>query len=148
MIKKQYCKECNILKEFSKFYSHPKWKNWVLWRCKECIKKWRSSDRERSMARIIDNNRTRPEWYTYNATLLSRKRNPIWNRARAIVNNYFKYHKEDKPTECCICWSNSRIHLHHEDYSNPREVYPLCPLCHSARHKWEIELDIEDLITF
>lgn len=144
---KQICKECIIEKDYSEFYKYkhtPK----PSWRCKECIKAWRKSERERVMARVIDNNRTRPEWYVYNRTVEDRRKNPIKNKARAIVNRYFRYHKEDKPTVCSNCDIEWRIELHHFDYTKPREVIPLCSLCHSHIHIWKINLNLEAVITF
>ena len=136
----QVCKECNITKDLVEYYKHPEGRNWVLWRCKECIKTGRKSERERVMARIVDKNRMRPEWYNYNRTVEYRESNPKKHKAHKIVSNYYRYHKEDKPTICSICNAEKNIELHHEDYNNPREVIPLCSLCHSHYHMWKISI--------
>ena len=48
------CKECLIEKDLYEFYKHPQWVLWTLPRCKECIKTWRKTERERKMARVND----------------------------------------------------------------------------------------------
>lgn len=135
---KQSCKQCSVEKELSEFYSHPEWKNWVLWRCKECIKEGRKSDEEREMARKVDRNRVRPEGYEYEATKKYRKNNPKKYTAHNLVNNY--YRNNEKPNACKNCSSNLNIHMHHEDYDKPNEVIPLCQSCHTLRHKWRLNI--------
>ena len=140
----QKCKECLEEKELLEFYSHPKWKNWVLWRCKQCIKIWRKSEKERAMARNIDKKRIRPDWYQLKASQKFRKENPEKYRAHRLVNNYFKYSKASKPTHCFSCDILAKpIELHHNDYTKPNEVFPLCSLCHSGVHYWKIDLELK-----
>lgn len=139
---KQFCKECWVKKELSDFYPHPQWKNWVLSRCKECIKAWRKSLREREMARKWEKeNRTRPEWYLYNKCKKYRQNNPKKYEAHKLVNNYYRYNKDKRPNYCYRCWRWWQIELHHEDYSRPDLVYPLCSMCHKWVHSWLYKLD-------
>ena len=35
---------------------------------------------------------------------------------------------------CAVCGSTKRIHWHHDDYSKPLDVIPLCPAHHKERH--------------
>jgi hypothetical protein len=143
----QYCKECWELKSLSEFYNHYKWKNWVLSRCKDCIKKWRRSERERKIARIRDNKRsktTKRIQYNTIKTKEYRLKNPLKYKAHSLISNYYK--NNDRPNECSICNSNDNIELHHEDYNKPNEVIPLCSLCHSKYHKWEFIIDIKNTI--
>lgn len=51
------CKECLMDKQLIHFYKHPKTKSGYLGRCKECILKWRKTEKELSMARIRDKKR-------------------------------------------------------------------------------------------
>lgn len=53
------CKECWEFKEINSInrYKHKDWYLWVLWRCKSCILKWRSTERELKLARIRDHDR-------------------------------------------------------------------------------------------
>lgn len=144
---RQSCKQCSVEKELSEFYSHLEWKNWVLWRCKECIKEGRKSNKEREMARAVDRNRVRPEWYTYEATKKYREKFPEKQKAHSVVNNY--YRSNEKPSKCVSCESDDkRLHMHHEDYNKPREIIPLCNSCHTLRHKWKLDIQKEWIITF
>lgn len=142
---KQYCKECIQLKDLSEYYKHPEWKNWVLWRCKECIKSWRKWDREREMARERDNKYYATKTETRERIRLHsidwRERNPLKRKAHILVCNYLKKPNSIKPTECSNCGSEKRIHLHHEDYSKPKETIPLCQRCHLWYHAGHIEID-------
>lgn len=38
-----------------------------------------------------------------------------------------------KDLVCCECGAGN-AHAHHEDYSKPNEITPLCPPCHRKRH--------------
>lgn len=146
---KQHCKECKELKELDEFYTHPQWKNWVLSRCKECIKRWRRSEKERSMARINDKKRSKnPERikYVIKNTQKYRKNNPDKRNAHKLVNNYYRSHRDEQPKICSNCWSNKKIELHHEDYKKPDEIIPLCALCHKGYHYWKIKIDTTKII--
>ena len=90
------CKECCIDKELSGYYRHPQWRLWVLSRCKDCIKKWRKSEREKEMARIRDkdryyNNQKRRK-YCFDRSSKWAKDNPVKRKAQSSVNNYYKKH--------------------------------------------------------
>jgi len=58
------------------------------------------------MARINDNKRANsPERLKYQKKHIAqyRKNNPKKHKAHCIVNNYFRYHKEEKPVICSYC---------------------------------------------
>lgn len=146
----QKCKECWIEKDLTEYYKHPLWFNWVLWRCKECIKKWRKSEREKIMARDRDRDR-----YKYNSKRKEQLKkhskkwkelNPEKRKAQVKVWNYLRNKNAIRPKECCICKSINRLHYHHEDYNFPNKVYSLCNICHINRHYGNIELNINDEI--
>lgn len=141
---KQHCKECRELKELIEYYKHPQWLNWVLWRCKECIKKWRRSENERGKARVNDIKRSkfknRKEYAKINIKRY-RENNPLKTKAHRIVNNYFRYKRDLQPRGCFNCKSKIAIEMHHEDYNKPKEIIPLCNLCHKWYHSWKIEID-------
>jgi len=42
-----------------------------------------------------------------------------------------------KPDACQQCGVICVVHGHHEDYSKPKEVIWLCPLCHKEKHPRE-----------
>ena len=151
---KQHCKECRELKNISDYYSHPQWKNWVLWRCKECIKRWRKTDKELKMARIRDkkrSNSTERLKQLNNQCKKYRSKYPEKYKAHWIVNNYFRYHLEDRPKHCSNCNTipseNKWIVMHHEDYNKPREIIALCKLCHSWYHSWRVDIDKTKMFT-
>jgi len=147
---KQHCKECKELKEISEYYKHPQGQNWVLSRCKECVKRWRRSEKERKMARVNDNKRSKTPHRLKQLTKQCkqyRKENPKKYKAHWLVNNYYRYHKDERPYQCSHCNGWWQIEMHHEDYNKPREIIPLCSLCHKGYHKWSIEIDKTKMIT-
>lgn len=142
MIKK--CKQCERDLDISLFY------NWAA-RCKECILTYRKSEEFKVIARIRDRERQQTETrrsYDRNRRIAKQLKEPDKYKARCIVNRYFRYRKNERPTSCSHCWTEWRIELHHEDYSNPREVIPLCSLCHNQYHKWYVNIDKTKTITF
>ena len=146
---KQICKECEIEKELWDFYSHPEWKNWVLWRCKGCIKRWRKSPKEREMAREWEkDNRVRPEWYSAMMSKKFREENPEKYKAHMKVNNYLRsaYDSKSPFKTCYNCFEWWKIELHHEDYSKPNDVVPLCIPCHRRKHCWDFEINPKKIV--
>ena len=139
------CKECWINKKLEEFYRHPLTKNWRMGRCKECVKKWRSSEEERIKARIYDNKRSKTEKRRkYNTEHCKKYR--VDNRekylAQRLVWNFFRYKRKHlRPKECSHCNCDKNIELHHEDYLKPNQVIPLCSLCHSQHHIWKIQIN-------
>jgi len=145
------CKECGLSLILDNYYSHPLTRDWKMARCKECVKKWRRSEKERAMARIIDNKRSLIEKrivYITQNTKAFRLKNPEKYKAHQLVNNYIRYNKDKKPNKCVNCNLEGRIELHHENYNLPNEVIPLCSLCHSRRHCWDFEIKDEWKILF
>lgn len=143
---KKICKECGIEKELTEFYKHPQWVLWTLPRCKECIKKWRRSEREREMARVIDKKRVRPKDYQYKRTLKYRIISKEKYEAHKKVWNYLRKNKDKYDFKCVICWKQDRIEKHHEDYNKPNEIIPFCSLHHKRRHCWDFEVKKERII--
>jgi len=134
------CKECKLEMGLDLFYSHPLTKDWKMWRCIECIKKWRRSDKEREMARKWENtNRIRPEWYVYEYTKKYRKSNPEKYKAHMLVNNFCRDNNLQSKDFCMNCWEDTFLELHHPDYSKPFDVIALCPLCHKWHHHRKID---------
>jgi len=149
---KKYCTKCTTLKPLEEFYSLKWWKFWRASRCKECTKQWRRTEKEKKMSRIIDRKRYNKndsrKKYCDEYVVAWQNNNPKKYKAQRKINSFFKSRKEEKPTICCVCWSNKRLHMHHEDYDYPYRIYPLCPLCHSNRHAWNLKLNKEDEIEF
>lgn len=138
------CKECNVFKEINNdnWYSHNEWFLWVLWRCKECILKWRHSEHERKMAREWErdmdryhNNPKRRE-YIIKAWVERRKRKGYWKihlkTERQIKKLWIR------PDKCPLCWYEWRVIAHHPNYDKRYEIAFCCQICHDKIHKWEI----------
>jgi len=148
------CKECLIEKELTEFYKHPQGVQWTLPRCKECIKKWRKSERELEMSRERDRERYKnnPKRRAYIFEQAKRKRNdPEYKHKRYaqwVINNFFRKNPYKKPSECIVCKSVDNIEMHHTDYERPNIIIPLCSRCHSKEHSWrwlvnkDMEIDI------
>lgn len=146
---KKICKECGVEKELTEFYKHPQWVLWTLPRCKECIKKWRRSEREREMSRIIDNKRSKTEKrkkYQKKRDIKRNKTNQIKKNAHIKVWNFIRNNKGKYNFKCVICWKQDRIEKHHEDYNKPNEIIPFCSLHHKRRHCWDFEVKKERII--
>ena len=142
------CKECLMEKDLEPFYSHPGTKDRRTSRCKECIKSGRKSERERSMARVIDNKRYKTESWIKKLssnTKKFREKYPEKRKAEQMVSNIIR--KKDiryvRPKYSFVSGATWRIHLHHFDYSKPFEVIPCTPLEHAAFHKWTLEVKEE-----
>lgn len=143
------CKECNQFKELNKDnrYSHKQWYLWVVWRCKECILKWRHSEREHEMARKRDiaryNNDPKRRAYVNKCTNNREKRHNEEMPKRMAYHQ--KAHRLIKklwirPKECPICWRTWRIIAHHPDVKKRNEITFCCQPCHTKIHQW-IPLD-------
>lgn len=141
------CKQCGIEMSIDFFYIHPLTKDKHMWRCKECMLKWRRSDLERQMAREWEKkNRVRPVWYIYNYTKKYRLQNPDKYKAHNLVNNFIRDKWLTRKDFCMNCLCDNFLELHHPDYTKPFDVIALCPLCHKWHHHWKI--DISHLKTF
>ena len=145
------CKECEKEKILIDFYKHPQWFMWTLWRCKDCIREWRKTERERKMARVNDFNRSKtPERKKYQRerTVKYRKEQKQKYNAHKKVWSYLRYNKHKYSFECSICWNKEKIELHHEDYNKPNEVVPLCVTHHKGYHYGNNWIDLSKKIIF
>lgn len=143
------CKECWKFKEITNvfWYKHNEWFMWVLWRCKDCIKKWRTSDKELKMARVRDRDRyynnVKRRNYVFTSSKERRKRK-WYGKIHSDAQNIIK-RKYWRPNKCSVCnnivdWINIlRIVFHHPDYTKPFEWVFCCDVCHSKIHSWKIE---------
>lgn len=142
------CKECGEFKEINSenWYPHKEGYLWVLWRCKECILKWRKTEHELQMARIRDrdrykNNSKRRE-FVYES---SKRRNKIRNEENR--NWDLSHGRADfkikqlwiRPKTCPICWYEWRIVAHHPDINIWSEIVFCCQICHDKIHRNKIE---------
>lgn len=129
------CKECWSFKEVNldNWYYHNEWFLWVLWRCKQCILKWRKTEHELNMARKRDrdryfNNKKRRE-FVYNSSknriIRHMKENKNWNalheKAQRLIKKLWI-----RPTQCPICDYKWRIVAHHLDINKWNEIVFCC----------------------
>ena len=142
------CKECWEFKELNNenWYKHPEWFLWVLWRCKQCILRWRKWEHELEMARVRDRNR-----YINNKKRRDFIYKSSWNRTKRHMEenqNWQAYHLRAirlirklkiRPTICPICWYEWRIIAHHPDINVRNEIVFCCQICHDKIHKWKME---------
>lgn len=142
------CKECWEFKELNNVnrYPHNQWFMWVLWRCKECILKWRKTKHELQMARIRDMERYKNDpkrnEYVKLCTKKRTKRHSLDNPNRN--KNHEKADRKIKklwvrPKTCPICWYEWRIVAHHPDINIWNEVVFCCQICHDKIHRNKIE---------
>lgn len=141
------CTKCSQIKDYTHFYT-TKSSLWYRWVCKECerIKRQENKDflhdkmkkyyREHKEERRKYNR----EYRLKNKEKLKRydkqKREKKWyvnihNKTRAYVKKH-----NIKHDTCCVCWSNSKIELHHPDYSKWNEICIVCSWCHKEIHSW------------
>lgn len=141
------CKECWEFKEINSEnrYSHKEGYLWVLWRCRSCILKWRSSEREHIMSRKRDmdryhNNPKRKEDLYRQSKDRIKKHEESWTKWRALHNRADRLisYLRIRPIECPICWKQWRIVAPHPLLENRWEVVFCCSICHSKIHSWEI----------
>ena len=132
------CFGCNTPKILDEFYTHPGMKDDHLNKCKECIKKDATNDRNANIekARAYDVARAKlPENRAKMKTYLKEyeKKNPEKVKAQLDVAHAIEAGKLTRQ-KCERC-DRTDTHAHHEDYAKPLEVRWLCPPHHKERHK-------------
>ena len=142
------CKECWEFKEINKenWYYHKLWYLWVSWRCRECVLKWRSSEREHIMSRKRDmdryhNNPKRKEYIHQLARDRIKRHEENWENWNSLHERTVRLISklQNRPNKCPICWrESSRIIAHHPKLENWWEVVFCCSICHSWIHEWKI----------
>ena len=83
---------------------------------------------------------TRPEVKAKHAESSKRYRSayPEKKKAHRNVEHAIKSGMIIRPTTCAICGSTDNVQYHHDDYSKPLDVIPLCSSgnnCHGKRHR-------------
>ena len=138
------CKECWTEKKLDEYYKHPEWYMWVLWRCKECIKSGRRTEKERIKARLQDKKRNKNEsrlQYIKKYKAQYRNKNNFKIKAHKKVFLFLQKHALRENFNCVSCGNNEKLELHHENYDKALCVIPLCNKCHNKYHCWKINID-------
>jgi hypothetical protein len=81
------------------------------------------------MNTLINNNNNIHTAYLIRINRSSRR------KLRDIVHQKVKKFYYGKKFNCIICHENKNIQFHHEDYSKPLDIIPLCPKHHLERQK-------------
>lgn len=130
------CKECNISKIASCFYKHPLTHNWLMGRCKDCVKNGRKTEHELNLSRKRDQKRyaenIERRRYIYESSSLRRKNKWYWKIHTKTIRYINK--KRLRPSICSICFIepiNKKIEAHHRDYNIRNSVIFCCKICHS-----------------
>lgn len=98
------------------------------------IKAWRKANPEKYKAAIKAWRKANPE-KTQACTNVYRKNNPEKRAAHLIVRNAVQRGDLPRVSTCdCVDCGVQAAEYHHEDYSKPLEVEPLCKKCHIKRH--------------
>ena len=130
------CFKCSQEKERLEFYPHPRMKDGLLGKCKDCTKKDVRRDRQQSpSARLYDKRRYKnnPERRAKIAAGGRRRYalHPDHHKARGYLSHAVRDGRIFKPSACSVCGDTKRrIEGHHPDYSKPLEVVWCCTPCH------------------
>lgn len=145
------CCQCGEVKPLDEFHRNKNYKDGHRYECKACVRAYSTRYRQRPGAY-----KKRRTWETSSrgkaayrryrvspkgkATLdraqrKDRTRHPERYKANAAVNNTVQNGKLPNCTtqRCKDCGGRAQCY-HHEDYSQPLVVVPLCNPCHFARH--------------
>ncbi len=130
------CFKCLQSLSLNNFYRHPKMKDGVLGKCKECAKKdVKLHRRLHDHVREYDRKRSKEPKKAASIRATSdlwSKNNPAAKRAQTALNNAVR-DKKIKKLSCLFC-GEGRVHGHHRDYSRPLDIIWLCAKCHHRLH--------------
>ena len=125
------CFKCGVEKSIDEYYAHPKMADGHLGKCKECCKIDEKIRRIENPEKLAAYEKTRVRIKeSAQKTKAWRIKYPDRYKAHNKLNNALRDGKMIKPDGCEICGSNSHIHAHHSDYSEPLLVVWLCARCH------------------
>lgn len=136
------CKSCQVEKDESAFYAHPKSADRLDHRCKECVKvavkanyairRPEKSEYERQRART-------PERRAHGtkASRAHRARNPERYKARTAVGNALRDGRLTRGP-CKHCGSTEKVQAHHHDYNKPLDVEWVCFKCHREQEHGQV----------
>ena len=98
------------------------------------VKAWQQANLEKERARLKAWRKANPEKIKNN-NYKYEKNNPEKRAAHLAVRNAVKHGALPRVSTCdCVDCGVPAVNYHHEDYSKPLEVEPLCKKCHVKRH--------------
>lgn len=153
------CTKCGIEKPLEQFHKNKTNKDWLHWRCKECMKEYYNNVHKKvyednkeyileQHKRRRQNNKEHVKEYKkkYNREhkkelwiQRERRRKEKWYRIVHQKTDRFILKNNLRHTLCDICWWWWDIEFHHPDYSKRHEWIFVCRSCHSWIHLWKIK---------
>lgn len=155
------CSKCKEWKDFSEFYKASSKKSGYQSQCKKCRSEHaKTYDRTKSLIKYNSSEKgktTRQRYQSSQKGITATNHYRRSNKYRSINRQYRVKYREifpqkarahDKVTDeiragrllpassyqCSFC-SNQAVHYHHDDYSKPLEIKPVCAQCHADIHK-------------
>ena len=147
------CRECQLFKPLSEFYTHKQMSDGHLNKCKDCVKSRVHKHRDENIESIREYDRlrgSRPERVKAHKEYIKtdagkaamrrgqdnyRKKYPMKYAAHVITGNAIRDGVLIPMEVCSVCGSNIKIEGHHDDYTKPLDVRWLCEKCHKEWHR-------------
>jgi len=147
------CRNCNVEKPMTEYYTHKRMADGHLNICKDCVRSKVTTNRENNLNYFKDYDKKRAMLphrvqarKEYSETEQGkkaiaksqssyRKKYPLKYAAHVIVSNAIRDKKIVKQSICSECGSEKKIEGHHDDYTKPLSVRWLCEPCHKQWHK-------------
>ena len=147
-IQTKHCSKCKKIKAMSEFGKMSASSDGLHTWCKQCFRSYAKSDRGRqSQSKYLNTNKCRNARQRYRATPHSVEYHRKWSAAHKLSNpeqylagytvNNAVQRGEIPPAKTMKCnqCSSPAEHYHHEDYSKPLDLVPLCRHCHYEIHQ-------------
>lgn len=139
------CFKCNVSKERTEFYAHPRMADGLLGKCKECAKhdvaaRYRAVRPER--VAYERKRQATPERRRQHAETARRRkiREPIkafaWDAVKRAIRSGSLVRQP-----CESCGTTQRVQAHHDDYNKPLAVRWLCFRHHREWHGQTVSED-------
>ena len=129
------CLKCKVEKPRDSFHKDPSQKTGLRVYCRECVSEYYDKNAERLIERSKKWNRQNPE-KARRAVIDHKKRHPDRARARQLVIQKKRAGRIPPASDLqCVDCGGKANSYHHEDYSKPLDVVPLCHRCHGIRHR-------------
>lgn len=155
------CTKCKEWKQFSDFYKNRSRRDGYDSRCKKCANEaQKACNRSEILKRYNASEKGKAAREKYHSTPKGKGATEKYRdsgKYKEITREYRKAYRRQHPDrasahdkvtdairagkllpannyQCYLC-KNQAMHYHHDDYSKPLEVKPVCPQCHADIHK-------------
>jgi len=126
------CFKCEIEKELTEFYKHPRMKDGRVNKCKECNRKDVSNHRGKNLEKIRKYDRERGNRQSPEYIKGWREKYPKKYKAHSKVGYEIKA-GNITPESCEECGAFKSV-AHHDDYDRPLKIRWLCQAHHKQWH--------------